>query len=264
MNVTFANDWQGFFEKAGFNSYDDFFNYEAGVTVNKNQRRDVTMMTLAVDGCEKTFFMKRFHRPYYKDMLHVYFQLGRFACQGQVEWENAHLLLRNDVDTYRPACVGTDTKCGLEKRSFFITEELKGQCFTDYLAKHWHDMSDDDKQKMLAEIAAVVRRFHDANINLPDLYMWHFFIEELGDGDYKFAVIDLHRLKRNVKSFNQKLCNLGRLYHSMIDKYFTEEMRIEMLKAYAGDDCEWNFDKMLKRVRFHSWYVSLKRNPKPY
>ena len=48
-----------------------------------------------------------------------------------------------------------------------------------------------------------------AGISLPDLYVWHIFLTtEMASGKLEFAVIDLHRMKRNVTNKNEQLKNL--------------------------------------------------------
>ncbi|MHC4337555.1 MAG: hypothetical protein ACYSTG_06345, partial [Planctomycetota bacterium] len=50
------------------------------------------------------------------------------------------------------------------------------------------------------------------------------------------AFIDLHRMSRAVKSRNKKIKDLGRLYWSMSNKYFNDELKDLFICAYMGDD----------------------------
>ncbi len=257
--IVFADSYQEIFAVAGFNCLDDFFNYNTGKRVNKNNKREVLKFTLET----KNFFMKRFYKPHFKDILSAKLAFGKFYSQAKVEWENANLLLKNGIGTYKPVCYGQTTKCGLERRSFFVTKELISQCFADFARENWGRIDRLEKDKILLGIAGTIRKTHEAGISLPDLYVWHIYVNTSDDG-YTFDIIDLHRMSHNITNRDKQIENLGRFDHSMVDKYFDENDRRVFVEAYAGSNWPSDIEKLVEQVKKYSKKVSVKRNPKPY
>jgi hypothetical protein len=263
--VVFADSWQGFFEESGLVSFDDLFNYSAGERINKNNKREVIRFAFGSGLHEKQFFMKRFINPHFKDMVSAWRNFGTFCSQGRAEWENAKLLLGSGIGTYEPACYGEQRKCGIERNSFIITEKLQARPLTDFVAQKWCHLTSERKESIIRDIGAFVRKIHNLNVSLPDLYIWHIFIRELNELDeYQFAVIDLHRMKHNVTDKNEQIENLGRLDHSMLDRYFDDAMRRLLIESYAG--CDWPGDiaKLSNQVKKQSDRVSCRRRRKQY
>ncbi len=264
QRVVFADSWSRFFAEFGLKSFDDFFEHLTAETIGTNTRRSVITFSLGADSHKKTFFMKRFFHPHFKDMLFTRRNLGESCSQGRYEWENARFLLDGGIDTYRPVCYGEKTTWGLETKSFIVTEELQAQCLTDFVRQEWHSLRQPQKEKIMTELAAFVRRIHALNISLPDLYVWHIFLAENGGGEYDFAVIDLHRMSRNVTNKNQKIKNLGRLHHSMLDSYFDEKLKRLFIESYAANDRDSDVTALAAQVTKYSDAVSAKRRQKQY
>ena len=235
IKIDFAEGWEGQFDSVGLKSFDDFFDYSAGRTINRNEKRDVTEMELSFGPDRKTFFMKRFFNPHLKDVLFTLCNFGSVCSQAMCEWRNAHLLLENSVQTYHPICCGEQKILGLEQRSFFVTEKLSGECFTDFLGRRWAWLERCAKERVMCEMAAFIRRIHDAGVSLPDLYVWHLFItekkNEAKDTKYEFAVIDLHRMRIKA-GWAQWIRDLGALDFSMLETYFDDELRHFFLDSY--------------------------------
>ncbi len=270
-NVVFADSWQPVFADFGLKSFDDFFDYRSRQPIEKNSRRDVATLTLG-DGPDcKVFFLKRFHHPHFKDMLFTLRNFGQFCSQGAYEWKNANLLLENGIETYRPVCYGQQTKWGLETKSFFVTEKLWSTSLLDFVLQRWLELKRHQQEKIVATIAKLIRRLHDHNISLPDLFVWHIFINEdsLNKDQCQLSLIDLHRMGRNVKNRNKKIKDLGKLYWSMSPEYFDDELKDLFICAYMGDN--WTGSKaaltrriqrranvMAKRRKLHHYYQRAK------
>ncbi|MHC4115337.1 MAG: lipopolysaccharide kinase InaA family protein [Planctomycetota bacterium] len=264
--VVFVNSYKQTFAGFGLKSFDDFFNYAGGKRINKNTKRDVQMLTFDTGSGRKVFFLKRFHKPHFKDILFAAGNSGRLCSQAECEWQNAKLLLERGIQTFETICYGHRTICGIERQSFLVTEELKSQPLSDFVAENWSNMSTSQKEKIITSVAQAIRRIHNAGISLPDLYLWHIFIgpADSGSNDYDFAFIDLSRMKHNVTNPNERIKNLGRLHHSMIDKYFNEPIRRLLIASYAGNDWPGSVDALTAKVEKYSAKVSSKRSPKPY
>jgi tRNA A-37 threonylcarbamoyl transferase component Bud32 len=243
QRVEFAKDFSKLFEESGLKTFEDFFHYSDGDTININKKRDVVAFSIGEGENRRDFFMKRFHQPHFKDMTFTILNFGRLCSQAELEWRNANLLLQNGIETYRPVCCGAETQFAIEKRSFFITEKLTGQCLTDYVAQNWDNISDTKKQDIMKAIGRFVRKIHDAKISMPDLCAWHLFMTET-DGNYEFAIIDLHRMKVRLFSRMEVIRNLAAFDFSMLEKYFDDELREVFLKSYIGPD--FRGESMLK------------------
>jgi len=264
QRIVFANSWSEFFAEFGLESFDDFFENLPVKSIGVNKKRNVVTFSLGPNSQNKWFFMKRFSHPHLKDILFSWRNIGRPCSQARYEWENARLLLDNGIGTYRPVCFGEKTTCGIESSSFFVTEELKSQCMTDFVRQNWPRLRQCQKEKIITGLAAFVRKIHDLNISLPDLYVWHIYITEDAGGRYDFAVIDLHRMSRNVSGRGRKIKNLGRLHHSMLDSYFDEELKRLFVESYAADGQAGDVTRLLARVKRYSDAVSAKRRQIQY
>ena len=264
-NIVFKAKWQSFFAELGLKSFEDFFELTGGERINKNNKRDVQILTLGKGDSSGVFFMKRFFKPHFKDMFFTWRNFGGFCSQARCEWKNTNFLLENHIGTYRPVCYGEQTKLGLEWKSFFITEQLQSKPMTEFVAENWSQLGAEKKQEIIILLAKTIRRVHDAGISLPDLYLWHIFIkQDETTGQWEFDIIDLHRMQHNVTNCNQQLANLGRLDHSMTDKYFDNSMRELLIESYAGSGRPENTAELARKIRKFSAKVSAKRNPKPY
>jgi len=263
--IVSADNWQKFFAEFGLKSFDDFFYYSRGNTINKNKKREVVTLDLGDASQKKQFFMKRFSHPHFKDMLFTWRNFGETCSQARCEWENTKLLLSNNIGTYNPVSYGEKTTCGIERNSFIVTEKLKGEALTDFVRQNWHKLNIQQKEKIITDIAVFIRRIHEKKISLPDLYVWHIFLEENpADGKWEFAVIDLHRMLHNVTNKNHLLKNLGRLLHSMTDSYFDEDLKKLFIKSYAGNSYSGDIKTLIAQIKKYSDKVSAKRKPKPY
>jgi len=261
--IVFADSWSDFFAEFDLRSFKDFFDNLPAKAIGVNKKRNVVSFSLGPDSDKKKFFMKRFSHPHFKDILFSWRNIGRPCSQGRYEWENAMLLLDNGIETYRPVCFGEKTTCGIENSSFFVTEELQSQCLTDFVRQNWAGFRQQQKEKIITGLAAFIRKIHDSNICLPDLYVWHIYITE-NAGEYEYAVIDLHRMSRNVTGSRLKIKNLGRLHHSMLDSYFDEELKQLLVKSYAADGQSGNVTRLLARVKKYSDAVSARRKQEQY
>ena len=67
--MIYAESWREHLAEFGLEKFDDFFSFTSGEIINKNNKRDVTIMAFEQGTDSKTFFMKRFFNPHFKDMF---------------------------------------------------------------------------------------------------------------------------------------------------------------------------------------------------
>lgn len=264
QQVVFADSWGGFFADFGIVTFDDFFERLGAGAKGGNSRRNVVPFSLGEDAQKRTFYIKRFFRPHLKDIIFARRNIGESCSQGRYEWENARFLRDNGVESYVPVCYGEQTVCGIETRSFVVTEELHSTCLSDFIRDKWNAIGREEQEKIVTGVGAFVRRIHALDVSLPDLYVYHIYLTENAPGEYEFAVIDLHRMSRNVANVNQKLKNLGRLHHSMLDEYFDDELKRLLVESYAAGDSHSDVAALIARVERHSRSISAKRRKKVY
>jgi len=268
IKVEFEKDWAPAFEKAGLKSFEDFFDYSAGQTINKNKKREVVAMTTDTAGTNKELFMKRFFRPHFKDMLFTIRNFGSLCSQAACEWKNAKLLLQKGIATYHPVCYGQQMHFGIEKKSFIITEKINGPPLTDFVAANWLRLDQPQKEIIINALAKFVRKIHNAGISLPDLYLWHIFMtktplpDELSEDD--LAVIDLHRMRINVSNRNARIKDLGALDFSLSEKYFDENLRELFLNAYANTEAAGQRKVLSRKIRNRARVLSSRRRRPDY
>jgi hypothetical protein len=262
--VVFANSWSRFFRKFNVATFDDFFERLATDAKGGNSRRDVVRFSLGTDQQKKTFFIKRFFSPHFKDILFARRNIGESCSQGRYEFESARFLLYNGIGSYNPVCYGEKRMLGIETKSFVVTEELRSVCLSDFVSDKWGTLERSQQEKIVSDLGRFVRRVHELNVSLPDLYVYHVYVTENAAGNYDFAVIDLHRMSHNVTSSNQKLKNLGRLHHSMLDEYFDDELKRLLVESYAGDNFGSDVNAFIAQVERWSKAISSKRRQKSY
>ncbi|MBN2137953.1 MAG: hypothetical protein JW720_09105 [Sedimentisphaerales bacterium] len=259
--VVFAESWREFFSGAGFESFDDFFDYPGGEKIGSNRRRSVYRIKLGREEAGKVFYIKRFNRSHLKDILGAWLTFGGPTSQAKVEWANANLLLETGIETYRPVCMGERTALGIESRSFVITEQLNATCLLDFVIAKWQSLDRAAQEKIIRATALLARRAHDANISLQDLYIWHYFIQEDSlDGDCRLSVIDLHRMLQNVKSAKKKLMDLAALYWSMSGNYFDEAHKNLLVTAYLGGEAGAKSAEAFSAIRRRASILDKRRN----
>lgn len=241
--VIFSGSWGKYFAEFGLESFGDFFEYARGTKIGENERRNVYRLTFGEGDDSEVFYIKRFRHCHLKDIIAAWRNFGRPVSQARVEWSNANLLLANGIDTYRPACMGERKVWGIERQSFFVTEELKSVCLMDFVVLRWDALEREMQNRIIVAMAQLARKAHQANISLQDLYLWHIYIyEDSLENDCRLSVIDLHRMLRNVKNPKKKAEDTGALYWSMTSEHFDDAHKDLLIDTYAGND-GWAGDK---------------------
>lgn len=269
IKVEFAKDRAPIFEEAGLKSFEDFFAYADGQIVGTNRKREVVAMTLdTAGGGKEEFFMKRFFKPHFKDMLFTIRNFGKLCSQAGCEWKNMHILSGKGIATCQPVCCGEQMCLGLERKSFIITEKIKGLSMTDFIRANWASLAQPQKEKLIIALVKFIRKIHNAKISLPDLYLWHIFItkslwaDELTEDD--FAILDLHRMRVKVSNQNARIRDLGALDFSMSDKYFDDGIREIFLDAYVNTVERDERNSVLRRIKNRSQKLAGRRRKPGY
>ncbi len=232
-------EFESLFRREGLVGFDAWYSSDRGKVIDRNSHRDVAILHLDDEGRERTFFLKRFHKPHFKDMWFAFHNCLKLTSQAEFERSNADLLRKLGVGSFRPVVVGASFACGLiERCSVLVTEKLESVQLPDYVNEHWATMSDEKKKAFLEAMGKTARRVHNKPVNFPDLYSWHYFVREQGEG-FDFDLIDLHRMQRRMVFPHCFSENLGALLFSMPDAIFSPDNISSLLDGYfAGDKPE--------------------------
>ena len=263
--IVFSESWQDFFSGFGLKSFDDFFYYPGRKKLSPTSNRDVHKLAFGQGPDKRTFFIKRFHSPHIDDIISSCRNFGRPMSQGSIEWKNIYFLLNNNIGTYQPVCFGERTICGIESKSFVITEKLKSTDFKEFISQKWLGLERNLQERIITEIAKFIRRMHNLNISMTDLYVWHIFIDENSiEKNCQLSIIDLHRMRRNVTSINEKIKNISRLFWSMSTKYFDDNITDLFIDSYIENGYESSKDKLVNKIQKNVDLMSRRRKKKEY
>jgi hypothetical protein len=254
--VVFETGWESFFASRQLQSFDDFFNYGQGQTINQNTKRNVIVLELDDNGLKRTFYMKRFVHPHLKDMLSAFCAFGKLCSQAEVEWRNAGTLLQHGVETYHPVCYGVQSGFGIEQQSFFITEQINGPCLLDYLKESWASLKDAERNDLAVRLGRFFRHIHAGRIRLPDSYIWHVYrVASVTTDGFELAMIDLHRMQIRKSDLRSAAKDLGAFLFSLPDGFMNESLRSLFMQSYLDDSGIRNQEAFNKQV--NEWELKI-------
>ena len=243
------NEFVSLFQREGLVGFDAWYASDRGKVIDSNSHRDVAVLHLDDEGRERTFFLKRFHKPHFKDMWFAFRNCLKLTSQAEFERSNADLLRSLGVGSFRPVVVGASFACGLVERcSVLVTEKLESVQLPDYVTEHWPAMSDEKKRVFLEAMGKTARRVHNGPVHFPDLYSWHYFVREQGEG-FDFDLIDLHRMARRMVFPQYFSENLGALLFSMPESLFSPDDISAILDGYFADDKSERRAAMLPKIQ---------------
>lgn len=263
QEIEYSSNWQAALDRAGLRSFDDFFAL-SGELCTANKRRDVISFCIDKDERSQRLFIKRFRRPHLKDMVFAAQMAGQVSTQAQLEWRNARMLLKNKIETYHPVALGRETRLGLERRSFLITEEIRGISLADFVSTSWNKTTTADREQLMASLGRLARKLHDLGLSFPDLYVWHIFLIQGPDGGKDLALIDLHRMQHGVRTWHKRLDNLGALDYSMREEHFTPELKQILWESYLGSEFIMHKERLLAKIRSRSRTLRRRRRLPEY
>jgi hypothetical protein len=248
--VVFETGWESFFASRQLQRFEDFFYYGQGQTINYNNKRNVVALELEDNGRRRIFYMKRFVHPHIKDMLSALYHYVAVCSQAELEWRNAHMLLSHGIETYHPVCYGVQSFFGIERQSFFITEEINGSCLLDYLKGYWALLGQEKRNGLMVRLGTFFAHIHARRIRLPDSYIWHVYrVESAAEADeFELAMIDLHRMEIRKRDLRSAAKDLGAFLFSFPDGVLTGPLRSLFLQTYLQGSGIANQEAFCKRV----------------
>jgi hypothetical protein len=231
-------------ERAGIRGFDDVFRYEGGDRLDKpglaSHRQRIRMVVTDDKGLTRTFYLKRFDRPPLMEQIRRIRECGLRSSNG---WREMHFIKRLSqlgIPTMRGLAFGQRMKGIFEKRSFGITEEIKGESLETLteriLAGTVPTPGWADRREIIRQLALITARLHQHGLFHRDLYLCHVFLCRNADGGIVLRLIDLSRMIEKKKGHNERwqIKDLAALDYSAAAGLVTRADRLRFLYDYLG------------------------------
>ncbi len=200
---------------------------------------------LRMDG--QTVYLKKHHICTWASRLRARLGLGPGETAARTEARNVRHLARDGIDAMTLIAFGERLARDGLLESFLLTEDLRGYVQLDhFIAKRFplrelhRSMPREsqvtlDMKALIAEVARVARRFHEAGYNHRDLYCCHFFIKEPEAGRFLVRLIDLQRVQQR-RRFRRRwiVKDLAQLAYSAPRERVKCTHKMAFVRAYLG------------------------------
>jgi Lipopolysaccharide kinase (Kdo/WaaP) family len=219
-------------ERLGIAKLSDVKRFQGNLVKNHRGHRDIFVIETAdARGKSVVLYLKRNLKPYKKDGLSSVFRNGRVWSSSRQEWENSQRLAKAGIKTAPLVAYGEE--CGIlwERYSFLITEKAPGnQSLLEFLSS---SNDPDLRQRVLKELAILVRRLHLSGLATPDLFCRHVFVN-LASPTLDLCFIDMARLD-HIHSVPKRVLarDLAALYVSAPMEILNVRERLRFLHAYS-------------------------------
>jgi len=230
-------DYRELLEKNGLSGIAGVFAYKGGEALVKPGlgRRERIRAVLRDESGECTVvYIKRFREEKSGGA-----EKGRPARRGRAgaavnDFAAAVELGERGIPAARPLAYGQEGG-----RRFVIIEGLPNGGALERILPEWeakkrqYDMLN-DKRELLAGIARLARRLHEAGFCHRDFYLSHIFLCKDREGRERLCLIDLQRVFRpGVRTRRWRIKDLGQFYFSA-RSYFTEMDMLVFFREYFG------------------------------
>ena len=153
------------------------------------------------------------------------------------EWWNLQRLARDGFDSPEPLAMGETRPGARSERSFLLTRAVAGRPLSELLSGGWPEQAERSpaqvRNRVVRDLAGMVRRFHDSGYFHRDLYLAHLIVSP----DPRWGrphLIDLERVERRFPPRRRWLVkDLAALEHSA-PSWVTRADRLRFLLRYLG------------------------------
>lgn len=140
------------------------------------------------------------------------------------------------VPTMETLAWGVRGRSPASRRSFIVTREIPARRTLDDLARAWGERGHCDvalKRRLIARVAELTRRMHDAGVNHRDLYLVHLLLPDDSGIAGLICLIDLHRAQIRARVPRRwRVKDLGSLLFSARVAPLTRTDRLRFVAAY--------------------------------
>ncbi len=199
-----------------------------------NQKRNALKLFYLDD---KAINIKSFKVPnIINQIVYKFFRKSK----AQRSFEYANKLLELKIGTPQPVAYYEFTTFLLFKKSYYISEQLDSELTYRELTK---DFDYPNHEAILRAFTRFTFELHEKEICFLDHSPGNTLIK-LNNGDYKFYLVDLNRMKFGVLDFNTRIKNFSRL---ATKKSMVEVMSDEYAKC-SGENYSKVFNLMWKET----------------
>ena len=198
-------------------------------------------------------YLKRHHSSDPLGWMWAKLRRGSFVSPGRREASNIPRLERAGVRTMRLIAAGERFRQPWSVDSFVLTEEVPGAVQLDhFLRRRFTDLKEKSQRtelrQLVAAVAEVTRRFHEAGYNHRDLYCCHFLIREPKPARFAVHMIDLQRVQHRRRWRTRWLVkDLSQLNYSAPREIVSRTDRLRFFLRWRGVDRLARADKRLVR-----------------
>lgn len=238
-----AEELIDFFQSAGIDSLDAVFGYQ-GSSLNKAgldpHRERIRMELTSKAGEKKTFYLKRYQRPPLSEQWARIRECGLGRSTGAREIYFIKRLAHLGIPTMRGAAYGQEMNGLYERRSFGITQELRGESLEKLADRIQRDpsatLSFVERRDIIEQLALVASRLHAHHFFHRDLYLCHVFFSRNADGRAVISLIDLARMIHRPALKNRWIIkDLAALNYSAPAAIVSRADRLRFLYHYLPD-----------------------------
>jgi len=188
-------------------------------------------------------FLKKHHIRTWRTWLRARLGLGPGETAAAAEARNVRRLADDGIDVMRLVAYGQELWPDGRLESFVLTEELAGYTQLDHFLRHRFPVRElvrtvprcEDLDRLIAQVADVARRFHEAGYNHRDLYCCHFFIREPAPGRFEVKLIDLQRVERRRRLRRRWIVkDLAQLAYSAPRDRISCTQKMAFVRHYLG------------------------------
>ena len=195
--------------------------------------------TLRFDLGGRSYFAKVHSGVGVLELLKNWLVLRRPVVDAENEYRACIHLAARGIVVPGVAAFGRHGSNPATRRSFLVTDALEARVSLEEVAEHWIVERPPPalKRRMIAAVAEVARRMHDAGVNHRDFYLCHLLADApaLREGRVELAVIDLHRAQlRNATPARWRMRDLAALDFSSHDLKLTRADKARFAASYTG------------------------------
>jgi hypothetical protein len=227
-----APSWRRLFDHHDISSFDALISYMASKSYEKSglpgwRKRDMLSLTDA-NGTEHVFYRKLYLNPPMREQWRRI--LAGVIVDGQAGLEVRAIarLQESRINVPEVAAYGVEQCCGLERRSFHLLTEMRGESLESWANSQLHRA----ERRLIISLAEFIARFHNTGCIHRDLYLCHIFVKFDRD-EPSFGLIDLARVihPRWIRR-RWIVKDLASLNYSTPAACATRTDRLRFLKAY--------------------------------
>ena len=228
-------------EAAGLASFKDVFRYSSADNLDKPNlaahRERIRVEATNGHGEKRTFFLKRYSRPPLGEQLRRMWEwrFRRGSSHREAYFSKRLGLL--GIPTIHCSAAGESLKFIFERRSFLITDEIRGrsleQMTREILAKAEALPPWEDRREIIRQLAQITSLLHEKRLFHRDLYLSHVFLTRNDDGAIVLRLIDLARMIEKPRMADRWIIkDLAALAYSSPAALVTRADRLRFLYDY--------------------------------